>query len=169
MTVVYGWKNLDLDRYFYIGTGTIKRAHDTKKRSVAFREMISCFNCIPIIFSEFPEGADNDFIERIERTLKLVLAKLGEPLLDGEPNELHREAVIRGIEAAKLSGKYKGRKPKDIDENLFVEQYRAWKNGETAPKFICKKLNISHATFYRRVKEYEEKIGIRKKGNDANG
>lgn len=91
----------------------------------------------------------------------------------GAMAEMEREQILQrqadGIEAAKLSGKYKGRKPKDIDENLFVEQYRAWKNGETAPKFICKKLNISHATFYRRVKEYEEKIGIRKKGTDTNG
>ena len=61
---------------------------------------------------------------------------------------------------AKKKGKYTGRKPIAVDEDAFTEQYRAWKNGETSPKFICKKLGLSHATFYRRVKAYEEKHGI---------
>ncbi|MCI8330220.1 MAG: recombinase family protein [Oscillibacter sp.] len=78
--------------------------------------------------------------------------------------ELEREQILQrqaeGIAAAKEAGKYKGRKPIEVDETLFIEQYRAWKNGETAPKFICKKLGISHATFYRRVKDYEIKHGI---------
>lgn len=83
----------------------------------------------------------------------------------GAMAELEREQILQrqreGIEAAKAAGKYTGRKPIAIDEVAFTEQYRAWKNGETAPKFICKKLGLSHATFYRRVKEYEEKHGIR--------
>lgn len=78
--------------------------------------------------------------------------------------ELEREQILQrqaeGIAAAKEAGKYKGRKPIEVDETLFIEQYRAWKSGETAPKFICKKLGISHATFYRRVKDYEIKHGI---------
>lgn len=79
--------------------------------------------------------------------------------------ELEREQILQrqreGIAAAKEAGKYLGRKPIEVDEESFAEQYRAWKNGETAPKFICKKLGLSHATFYRRVKAYEEKHGIR--------
>lgn len=82
----------------------------------------------------------------------------------GAMSELERAQILQrqreGIEAAKAAGKYKGRKPIDVDEAAFAEQYRMWKNDETAPKFICKKLNISHATFYRRVKEYETKHGI---------
>lgn len=79
--------------------------------------------------------------------------------------ELEREQILQrqaeGIAVAKAQGKYKGRKPIEVDEALFTEQYRAWKNGETAPKFMIKKLGISKATFYRKVKEYEQKHGIR--------
>ena len=78
--------------------------------------------------------------------------------------ELEREQILQrqaeGIAVAKAQGKYKGRKPIAVDEALFTEQYRAWKNGETAPKFMMKKLGLSKATFYRKVKEYEEKHGI---------
>ena len=82
--------------------------------------------------------------------------------------ELEREQIMQrqaeGIAEAKKAGKYTGRKPIEVDEDAFIEQYRAWKNGDTSPKFICKKLGLSHATFYRRVKAYEEKHGIIKKG-----
>ena len=78
--------------------------------------------------------------------------------------QLEREQLLQrqaeGIAAAKDAGKYKGRKPIEVDEDRFTELYRAWKNGETAPKFICKTLGLSHATFYRKVKAYEEKHGI---------
>ena len=81
--------------------------------------------------------------------------------------ELEREQIMQrqaeGIAEAKKKGKYTGRKPIAVDEDAFTEQYRAWKNGETSPKFICKKLGLSHAPFYRRVKTYEEKHGIVKK------
>lgn len=84
--------------------------------------------------------------------------------------ELEREQIMQrqaeGIAEAKKKGKYTGRKPIAVDEDAFTEQYRAWKNGETSPKFICKKLGLSHATFYRRVKAYEEKHGIIKKGEN---
>lgn len=82
----------------------------------------------------------------------------------GAMAEMEREQILQrqaeGIAEAKKAGKYKGRKPIEVDEKLFAEQYRMWKNGETAPKFICKKMGLSHATFYRKVKEYEIKIGI---------
>ena len=84
----------------------------------------------------------------------------------GAMAQLEREQILQrqreGIEIAKAQGKYKGRKPIAIDEKLFTEQYRAWKNGETAPKFMMKKLGLSKATFYRKVKEYEKKHGILK-------
>lgn len=84
----------------------------------------------------------------------------------GAMAELEREQILQrqaeGIAAAKAAGKYAGRKPIAVDEDLFAEQYRAWKNGETSPKFMCKKLKLTHATFYRKVKQYEEKHGIRR-------
>ena len=80
--------------------------------------------------------------------------------------QMEREVLLErqreGIEEAKKLGKYKGRKPIAVDEDLFAEQYRLWKNGETQPKYMMRVLGLKPATFYRRVKAYEEKHGIRK-------
>lgn len=73
-----------------------------------------------------------------------------------------RQRQAEGIAIAKAAGKYKGRKRVDIDEGKFTEEYRRWKNGDTVPKLIMKKLDIKPATFWRRVREYEEKHGIKK-------
>jgi DNA invertase Pin-like site-specific DNA recombinase len=82
--------------------------------------------------------------------------------------QLEREQILErqaeGIAAAKEAGKYKGRKPIDVNEEQFTELYRAWKNGETTAKYMCKKLGLTHATFYRKVKVYEEKHGIISRG-----
>jgi len=79
--------------------------------------------------------------------------------------EFERESTAmrrdEGIAIAKKEGKYKGRKPIEIDEELFTELYRQWKNGETQPKYMIKKLGISRNTFYRRVDDYEMKHGIK--------
>lgn len=76
-----------------------------------------------------------------------------------ERDQIHQRQA-EGIALAKAEGKYLGRKPIKVDEALFEEQYCLWKNGETSPKFMCKKLGLSHATFYRKVKEYEIAHGI---------
>jgi DNA invertase Pin-like site-specific DNA recombinase len=80
--------------------------------------------------------------------------------------QMEREVLLErqreGIEEAKRLGKYKGRKPIAVDEDLFAEQYRLWKNGETQPKYMMRALGLKPATFYRRVRAYEEKHGIRK-------
>lgn len=75
--------------------------------------------------------------------------------------EQTRQRQAEGIAIAKAQGKYRGRKPIAVDEALFTEQYRLWKNGETSPKFMMKKLGLTHATFYRKVAEYERNHGIK--------
>lgn len=78
--------------------------------------------------------------------------------------EVNQQALRRdeGIAEAKAAGKYKGRKPIEVDEELFEKEYRDWKNGNTAPKFMMKRLGLKPATFWRRVKDYEIKHGIRR-------
>ena len=82
----------------------------------------------------------------------------------GAMAQLEREQILQrqaeGIALAKERGVYKGRKPIEIDDALFAKLYRDWKNGETSPRFIIKKLGVSRATFYRRVEEYEKAHGI---------
>ncbi len=61
-----------------------------------------------------------------------------------------REATRNaGIEKARQSGKYKGRKPVQVDMVLFNESLKDISNGVISVSEACKRLNISVDKFYR--------------------
>ena len=74
--------------------------------------------------------------------------------------ELERENILErqreGIAIAKSKGKYKGRKPIDIDEQRFRAVCKKWRAGEITATAAMKELGLKPNTFYRRVHE----IGI---------
>jgi DNA invertase Pin-like site-specific DNA recombinase len=81
-------------------------------------------------------------------------------------NQFEREVTLQrqaeGVAIAKAEGKYKGRKPIEVDDEMFTELYKQWKEGDTQPKYMMKKLGLSNrSTFYRKVKLYEDKHGIK--------
>lgn len=61
-----------------------------------------------------------------------------------------------GIAIAKAQGKYKGRKPIDVDDKKFTETVHRWKSGEINAKSAMQQLNLKPNTFYRRVKGINE-------------
>lgn len=71
--------------------------------------------------------------------------------------ELERENILErqreGIEIAKAEGKYKGRKPIEVEN--FPNIYNQWKSGALTARQSQRILNLKPNTFYRRVKEYE--------------
>jgi DNA invertase Pin-like site-specific DNA recombinase len=71
--------------------------------------------------------------------------------------ELERECILQrqaeGIAVAKSKGLYKGRKPKDINQEEFKRMCAEWRQGKRTAVSIHKKFNISAQTFYRWVKE----------------
>lgn len=85
----------------------------------------------------------------------------------GAMAELEREQTLQrqkeGIAAAKAEGKYKGRKPIELDEQKFVEVYSKWRKNEITAAHAIKTLGVSRNTFYRRVWEYEDAMGIPRK------
>ena len=72
--------------------------------------------------------------------------------------ELERESILErqreGIAIAKAQGKYKGRKPIEIDENRFRAVCSKWRQGEITAVAAMRELGLKANTFYRRVKEF---------------
>ena len=72
----------------------------------------------------------------------------------GAVAELEREYILQrqreGIEIAKRQGKYTGRKP--ISSPDFDRVTAQWRRGELTASQAMKKLGMSKATFYRRVR-----------------
>lgn len=75
-------------------------------------------------------------------------------------SELEREQTLQrqreGIEIAKKAGKYKGRKPLNIDKDLFKKLYNKWSNGEITAVEFQRGMKISKSTLYRRIKSYNK-------------
>lgn len=73
--------------------------------------------------------------------------------------QLEREYMLdrqrEGIEIARQNGKYKGRKPIEVDRVKFAAVYARWKAGECKGVEAMKELGLKSSTFYRRVREYE--------------
>ena len=61
-----------------------------------------------------------------------------------------------GIEKAKEEGRYKGRKPIAVDEDLFDSVALLWRSGEITAREAMARLDLKPNTFYRRIKEREE-------------
>lgn len=61
-----------------------------------------------------------------------------------------------GIKRAKTNGKYRGRKPIQIDEPAFEDVVCKFINKQISANDAAKKLGISLSTFYRRIKENNE-------------
>jgi DNA invertase Pin-like site-specific DNA recombinase len=76
----------------------------------------------------------------------------------GAVAELEREYIKQrqseGIAEAKRAGKYKGRKPIEVDRTKFNKVYSQWKAGKITAVAAQKQLRLLSNTFYRRVKQY---------------
>ena len=65
------------------------------------------------------------------------------------------ERQAEGIKEAKKAGKYKGRKPLEVDAGQFKARYDEWKAGKITAIAMQKQLGLTAPTFYRRVREFE--------------
>lgn len=87
-------------------------------------------------------------------------------------SQLERESIkqrqTEGIAIAKENGKYKGRKRIPTDEESFRSDYVRWQNKEITSNYIMKKFGFTAPTFWRRVKEYEDKHGITREKKHVN-
>ena len=74
----------------------------------------------------------------------------------GALSELERDYIrqrqFEGIAIAKAQGKYKGRKPKEIDQTELESLVERWRLGEIKQAYICEKLGISRSTLARKMK-----------------
>lgn len=64
-----------------------------------------------------------------------------------------------GIEAAKREGKYRGRKPVEVNKYEFAKLYGEVQAGERTNKYVMDKLGLTRTTYYKLVDEFKTKTG----------
>ena len=64
-----------------------------------------------------------------------------------------------GIEIAKREGKYKGRKPVEVDKYEFAKLFAEVQSGERTNKYVMDKMGLKRNTYYKLVDEFKNKTG----------
>lgn len=77
--------------------------------------------------------------------------------------ETEREKIktrqAEGIAIAKAEGKYKGRKPVEVDKYEFAKLYSEVEAGERTNKYVMDKMGLKRNTYYKLVEEFKTKTG----------
>ena len=73
--------------------------------------------------------------------------------------EERKRRQAEGIAIAKREGKYKGRKPVEVDKHEFARLREEVENGERTNKYVMEKLGLTRTTYYKLVDEFENKTG----------
>lgn len=82
----------------------------------------------------------------------------------GAMAQLERETILQrqreGIEDARAAGKYKGKKPIEIDTNKFDEIYKKVINKECTNNYAMTQLGLKRNTYYKAVADYKKRNKI---------
>lgn len=111
-------------------------------------EIVSILEEKNVRFISQKEGIDTETPQG-----KFMLTVFG-ALAELELNYIHQRQ-LEGIEIAKQKGKYLGRKPIEFDRKKMARLYPDWKSGKITARAFMKELGLQPATFYRRLREYE--------------
>lgn len=90
-----------------------------------------------------------------------LVLKILSYVAEKERENIH-ERQRQGIEIAKAAGKYKGRKPIEIDETAFEEVYTQVLSHDRTNRWAMDKLDLRPNTYYKAVSAYREKHGLPK-------
>ena len=147
---VYGFYNKDWKQFFYIGKGTNGRYKQFKDRSVHVKRIIEKHDCESRILSDGLMEKDAYVLEEL---LKMYYRDQGHPIIDYENTNTHKNQR-EGITKAKAAGKYRGRKPRQINE--FEHLYGQWKRKSITMTKFAELAHCSRPTLYKLIGEYEK-------------
>ncbi|MGU9539182.1 recombinase family protein [Clostridium tepidum] len=101
------------------------------------------------------DGMDEGIAKEMLKMINNILIEVLSTMAEQERNKI-KNRQREGIAIAKNKGVEFGRPKIEIDDN-FIAVYDKWKNKEIKAIEAMQILNMAKATFYRRVKEYENR------------
>lgn len=121
-----------------------------------FTEEVGCYMVVmnmPLLDTRPREGV-TDVSEMISKIALTVFSWMAQ-----RETEERKRRQMAGIEIAKREGKYKGRKPVEVDRAEFARLRKEVENGERTNKYVMDKLGLTRTTYYKLVDEYDNKTG----------
>ena len=124
--------------------------HDFSRIARSVKDLLSLLDTLNSKGVNLVSNKEN--IDTSTATGKLMITVIGAINEFERANLLERQK--EGIECAKASGKYKGRKSISIDSEVFKVQYARYTSREITKTELAKVLKVSRPTLDKMIKEY---------------
>lgn len=121
-----------------------------------FTEDAGCYMVVmnmPLLDTRPREGV-TDVSEMVAKIALAVFSWMAQ-----RETEERKRRQMDGIAAAKRAGKYKGRKPVEVDRYEFASLMGEVDRKERTNKYVMDKLGLTRTTYYKLVDEFKTKTG----------
>lgn len=121
-----------------------------------FTEEVGCYVIVmnmPLLDTRPKEGI-TDVSEMVAKIALAVFSWMAQ-----KETEERKRRQRDGIEIAKREGKYKGRKPVEVDKYEFARLREEVKKGERTNKYVMDRMGLTRTTYYKLVEEFDTKTG----------
>ena len=121
-----------------------------------FTEEVECYMVVlnmPLLDTR-PRDGVTDVSEMVAKIALAVFSWMAQ-----RETEERKRRQMAGIEIAKREGKYKGRKPVEVNRYEFAKLYGEVQAGERTNKYVMDKLGLTRTTYYKLVDEFKNKTG----------
>ena len=121
-----------------------------------FTEEVGCYMVVmnmPLLDTR-PRDGVTDVSEMVAKIALAVFSWMAQ-----RETEERKRRQMDGIEAAKRAGKYKGRKPVEVDRYEFASLMGEVERKERTNKYVMDKLGLTRTTYYKLVDEFKTKTG----------
>ena len=121
-----------------------------------FTEEVGCYIVVmnmPLLDTRPREGV-SDVSDLVAKITLAVFAWMAQ-----RETEERKRRQADGIAVAKREGKYKGRKPVEVDKYEFAKLFAEVQNGERTNKYVMDKMGLKRNTYYKLVDEFKTKTG----------
>lgn len=121
-----------------------------------FTEEVGCYMVVlnmPLLDTRPREGV-TDVSEMVAKIALAVFSWMAQ-----RETEERKRRQRDGIEAAKREGKYKGRKPVEVNPYEFEKLLGEVRSGERTNKYAMEKLGLKRNTYYKLIEEFDSKTG----------
>ena len=136
----------------YVREGDTIYVHDLSRLARSTKDLLEIVEILDNKKVSLVSNKEN--IDSSTPTGKLMLTMIGAIAEFERTNLLERQK--EGIAIAKKAGKYKGRKPIEIEDERFKNLYSDYMKREITKVELAKELNVSRPTLDRMIKEYKE-------------
>lgn len=135
----------------YVREGDTVYIHDFSRLARSTKDLLQIVETLTDKGVHLVSNKEN--IDTSTATGKLMLTMIGAIAEFERQNLLDRQA--EGIAIAKAAGKYKGRKPIEIEDDLFKQLYSRYECRELTKVQLAKELKVSRPTLDKMIKQYK--------------